>query len=490
MAGLGLVDAGAALQAWPLRRSTVRDLLFTASERAGPAAVTAARDLTGAVSSVPTPSARLTETLLATFLREHPSPSAALFANTRVRSGGMAGAGRLLGGVSRRSVNGAWEYGGPVTAPQEEGAFVGMDADLGWRIGLGAVLRSASGGTVDDAHVSLKAGPIDLLAGRMPLAAGVGRGGGIVLSPERAFDGVSLRTARAIAMPGVLGFLGDVRATVLVSRLERSGPVDAPWFGTATVSFAPTRSLHIGLQRAAIFGGAGNVQSLSARNLLFLLVGMTSQGGKDSGFENQVASVDVWARMAPFGVPLAVYGELGVDDVGFTLFSTAAFIAGVELPAVPGVPALSLGIEHARFPHSCCTHPPWYRHGDLGEGWTDRGWLLGHPLGGEGSEWALHGNLALPRTWLSGRVYTRWRGEENLFAPVRAGGSWGAELRLDAPFARHLGVHTVLAYERGERRTWDHWMVELAARLRLSAGSTRITDAQDRAASNEWSLKR
>ena len=493
MAGLGLIDAGAALQAWPMRRSRVRDLFTAASERAGSAAVTVLprphADPQSTPATTTSSTARLTEAMHASFLREHPpAPVAAIVANARVRSGRIDQAGRLLGGVSTRSAGGAWEYGGPVPAPQSDGAFIGLDADVAWRIGLGAALRSSSRGSVDDAHLALAAGPLDILAGRMPLTLGVGRSGGIVLSPERAFDGVALRTSWPLRMPGPLRFLRDLRGTLLISRLERSGPVDAPWFGAAALGLAPTRNLHIGLQRAAMFGGAGNVQSLSARNLLFLLAGMTSQGGKDSGFENQVASVDVWARFTSFGIPFAVYGELGVDDVGFTLFSTAAFIAGLELPALPGVPALSVGVEHARFPHSCCTHPPWYRHGDLAEGWTDRGWLLGHPLGGEGSEWALHWSAALPRVWLSGRAFTRHRGEENLFAPVRTGRAWGGALRVDAPFAQRLGVNAAFAWERGHGG-WDHWSVELAARLRLSAGAARIPGADDRAAAKERSPK-
>jgi hypothetical protein len=502
LAGLGLIDAGAALQTWPLRRSLARELLNQAAARAAsrsPAATSppVSAHVSPPVSTCARPPAvagratvSLARSILSTWLCEHPLPvDAALVANARVRSGWMDESGLLLGGWSTRGANGAWQYGGPVPGPAGAGAFVGLDTDITWNARAAAVLRTSPRGTLEDAHIGIVAGPVDIMAGRIPLVMGVGRGGGIVLSPQHAFDGVGVRTSRAIAMPGVLGFLGDVRGTLMVSRFERSGPVRRPWFSAASLSFAPARSLHIGFQRAAIFGGDGNVQSLSARNLLFLLFGMTSQGGKDSGFENQVASIDAWARFEPFGVPLAVYGELGVDDVGFTLLSTAAFIAGIELPAVPGLPALSIGMEHARFPHSCCTHPPWYRHGDLAEGWTDRGWPLGHPLGGEGREWAMYWGAVVRNVWLSGRAFTRHRGEENLFSPARAGRSHGNALRVDAPFARNLAVNAAFTWERGGENQ-DHWRIELGARLRLTAGSTRNTRADDRAASWEWSPER
>jgi hypothetical protein len=197
-----------------------------------------------------------------------------------------------------------------------------------------------------------------------------------------------------------------------------------------------------------------------------MLFGLTSQLGKDSGYENQVASIDVSTHVTLAGLPLSAYSELGVDDVGFSMFSTAAFLAGLELASVPGMDALSFGFEHARIPHSCCGHPPWYRHGDLGDGWTDRGRLLGHALGGHGSEWTVSGTLASAPVQMQARLFARERGEENLFAPDRAGSSAGGSMRLSLPLGRHVLLRAAAITEHG-RTGWEDWSADLGVRLLL-----------------------
>jgi hypothetical protein len=453
MAGLGLINAGDAIIAWPVRRSDAR-ALFAAALRA------AERGDDRATRSI----ARQT---FEAFETEFPKPRSQADAAVRFQTGWAATDGAMLGGEAVRGENGQWVYTGPVEAHGRAGVLADATVDASWGV-LSAALRWQG---FEDAHVSeawgvVAAGPVDVWAGRRSLAFGTGRGGGIVLTPEHAMTGIGVRTSRAVALPGFLGAF-DLHGAFLVSRLAHSGKVRRPWFSAARISLSPSTNLGIGLNRAAIFGGDGNVQPLSAKNVVLMLIGLTGQLGKDSGFENQVASVDVWLRASPGGLPLIAHAELGIDDVGVSMLETAGFIAGLTLPSVPGIRELSLGLEHVRFPASCCGHPPWYRHGDLGDGWTANGSLLAHELGGHGHEWSLHWDLITAGAELGGRFLARKRGPENLFAPDRAGSSIGASFSAAIPLRRALLFRSALRAERGTG--WTAWTMDLGMQFLIGA---------------------
>ena len=450
LAGAGAIESAAALDAWPLRRSEVRALLAQATEHAtrlaDDNALRFARDAQRA------------------FDAEFPAaPDAPLRAGARFLTGWIESEGGLAGGASTRAPSGAWVYGGPVPGPAAAGARLGLSADIDWR-GVAGGLTAASSGDIGEAYAAVRAGPVDAWAGRRALAFGVARGGDIVLSPAHALDAIGIRTAQPIGLPGPLHVFGDVRATLALSRFAHSGKVRRPWFAAASVRISPAAGFSIGLHRATLFGGADGAQPVTAKNVVLMALGLTSQLGKDSGFENQVAAIDVWLRLDP-GLPLVAYAALGADDVGFSFLSTAATIVGLEAPALPGLPELSVGIEHARFPRSCCGHPPWYRHGDLGQGWTEEGRLLGHPLAGHGQEWAVHWDLAAGAIRWGGRVSGRTRDQENLFSPDHGGSSFGGAVHAVLHAGSSTRFRVAVESERG--RGWQAWSGDLGLQLRV-----------------------
>src|SRR5690606_37782701 len=109
------------------------------------------------------------------------------------------------------------------------------------------------------------------------------------------------------------------------------------------------------------------------------------------------------------------------------------YIAGFDLAAVPGLPALAVGLEHTRFSGSCCGNPLWYRNVFFRGSWSDEGRLFAHPLGGHGREWLLHARADLPAhgVLLRSELFSRRRGHENLFAPERTGLSLGGMLSME-----------------------------------------------------------
>jgi hypothetical protein len=447
LAAGGAVSLIEGARAWPLRRDEVRRALETATSRDDDWA-------------------RLAREYRRAFDLEFPAPAGP---GLVIGAGsGFAGTrGQLLGGTSTRDAGGAWQYPGPRPEPQSNGVALQLTAEaaLGPILTMAVTSESRDHGSAREAWLSAGLGPLDLWAGRRGLSFGE-TGGAFVLSSDVAFDGAGLRTARASTLPAPFAFLGPVDATLLLSRFSRSGQVESPWFAASRIAFSPATWLAIGLNRAALFGGEGNVQATSLRNLLFVVGGLTSQAGKDSGYENQVASIDVRVRLRAAGLPVLLRGEVAIDDVGFTMFRTAAFSAALEAPALPGLSALGLALEHTRIPESCCTQPPWYRHGDLGDGWTRMGHLLGHPLGGHGSEWQLSAAWSGPGLGIRGSAAARVRGKENLLAPDHGGSSLGGSLMATVPLTGGVVISGATAVERGADG-WRAWQARIGVQFRL-----------------------
>ncbi|NNM34155.1 MAG: hypothetical protein HKO53_13860, partial [Gemmatimonadetes bacterium] len=213
-----------------------------------------------------------------------------------------------------------------------------------------------------------------------------------------------------------------------------------------------------GLNRATIFGGSGNREDLTFRNVALMFIGITRQLGKSSGFENQVASLDLQTRFRVADLPLRFDAEWGFDDIGGAWTNVPGLILALEAPHL-GRSGLSVAVERVYMAPSCCGNPEWYRHGGLGDGWTDQGRLLGHPLAGHGSEWSLALHWSDDVWGLGTRALRRWRGEENLFSPDWQGRSLGAEVSVSAWIGGQLEAAVRGAMEQG-RSGWRAWNLE------------------------------
>ena len=264
---------------------------------------------------------------------------------------------------------------------------------------------------------------LEVWAGRRGYGLGSGFGSSLVLNDNTPFTGAGLSVPEGVRVP----LLRRVYLNGMIARLPDNGPVDHPWFLASRVTVSPHRDVAIGFTRAAIFGGQDSL-SITPWRVFLMLIGRPDYPGKDSDFENQVAAVDLLWRTQIADLPLAIHGEWGTDDTGFAFWHVPGLSAGVELLRVPGAAHLSLGVEGVYFGGPDHTYPPWYKHAALADGWSVRGKLLGHSLGGEGKEGALQMQYAVPRVVAQLRGFARERGEENLFAPTRAGRSVGGEV--------------------------------------------------------------
>src|SRR6185369_5605886 len=195
-------------------------------------------------------------------------------------------------------------------------------------------------------------------------------------------------------------------------------------------SIQPLRSLTLGVNRAALFGGDGH--PAKPLDVLQMLAG--GYGGDSGDFENQVVSVDARLTLAT-RQPVEFYIEWAADDGAGMWHNAPAITVGSLLPTLHAAPNVFLGFEFttvARKPDCCNTY--WYRNVFFRGSWSKDDVPLGHALGGHGTEWAMRigWDPANAHVRFRSRFVARNRGAENLFAPERAGRSvgWDGSLAL------------------------------------------------------------
>lgn len=327
---------------------------------------------------------------------------------------------------------------------------------------VGEARSTANGDVVLGAFATAAAGPVSFWAGRSAPGYGPGRHGSQVLSGDREVLGGGLATVRPFRLPWFLDALGDIHAETFLGALERSREIDDPVLWGMRVSAVPHPRFGIGASRAAMFGGEGNDGS-DFSHFLEILV-LERSGGLPA--ENQTGALDAWFRPPLGGLPLVAWVEWGSDDTAGGLFQVPGVVAGLEVPAWPGLAALGVAVEATWLAGQGGGNGPWYWHGFFPAGWAVKGEPLGHPLGGEGTELLLGLELRpLETTRMSLDLFRRERGSENLYAPVWEGVSNGAELRVDFQPSR-LGEISVLTYVE-EGNGWTRGGGTLAARVRF-----------------------
>lgn len=285
--------------------------------------------------------------------------------------------------------------------------------------------------------VSAAAGPVSLAFGRQPVGYGPVRGGAIVMSGSVPLVRAQLQTDRGVTLPSLLRHLGPVTFHTAVTRLEEPRHPGRPWFWTAHAGLRPHPRFDVGITRASVFGGDSIETPTTLKN-----VGRMALGLLTGEFENQEVALDLrWRLPTERALPATAYMEWGSEDASGSWWRVPGRTFGLLLPAL--TPAIAAGAEYTYFAPLCCGNPPWYLHSAQRGGFVYRGELLGHPLGGEGSEAMAYAQADLmdARLRLEARAFTRDRGDEglsqpqiagNVYAPLRVGRSVGGG--VDAAF--------------------------------------------------------
>jgi hypothetical protein len=358
-----------------------------------------------------------------------------------------AGAGLLEGAVAH-GVYSTWGEENWTGAAALEDRTIAMGdvallAALGSRLAAGLVAsRQPLRTRVDELYGTARFGPMAAWGGRRIHGFGPGTSG-IVLNGGAPVDGLGLQL-EPVRLPWLLRHLGPVRAELAAAVLEANGPVRRPYYVLTRGSIEPHPRVGAGVTRAGMIGAVDGRRSVG--EVLFFLIGGQTGG---SEYDNQVVAVDAWFRPPTGALPLLLYVEWGAEDAAGSWWDVPGIVAGAEVAAVPGLPWLAVLVERSHFERSSSGNPPWYRH-PIGfhDGWSIRGELLGHPLGGHGRQWLLQARADLleGRLQLVARGFQRTRGSENVYAPERIGGSSGlvaeGNLLLDRGIALELDGST------------------------------------------------
>ena len=383
----------------------------------------------------------------------------ASFARLRSASAGvglLSRTGRVAPGLGQSP-----NHTGSDPLGETRGATAGAEGavSLGSHVSVQVAARFEPGDLdVPVADLGLTAGPWSLSLGRQAVGYGWGRGAGVILSGAEPFNRVELATTRPIRpLP-----MGPISLHLFFSRLSEERHEREPYFWGARAGWRPHPRFDLAIQRAAMFGGHG--ETITVRRLASMLIGDVVS----VGFENQIVSAAGRFRLPTEALlPLTLYAEWGAEDAAGAWFDVPGYLVGVETPALPGAPEITLGVEYASFAGSCCGNPPWYRHHAFLGSWAGDEAPLGHPLGGNGTELLARAGADLldARLRLDTRAFRRNRREENLFVPGRAGESTGmsAELTWRQGARSELGV--ALSGEQGEG--WKESDLRIGGRLLL-----------------------
>jgi len=417
LAGLGAVAAGDAIIAWPLTRSRVRQLFDET-----PYELHFEREF-GVASPV----------------------------HATAEAGWSAHGSQLRAGVSIPVTSGP-AYQGPDAIPDDVAPALRAAASLSLldRFVLAASFHDTTGAArFSEAYAAVRVGPLHARAGRIPLRLGGATvGGDFVLNEPPPFEGGSLEMPEGFGLPNPIG---RVRPTLLIARMERSGDIRHPWFIAARVSFSPAHNFTWGLQRAIVFGGEGN-EAVTPRKLIEALIGFTDTENKTTNFENQMVSGDLFWKLPD--IPVSLHASWATDDSGEAFINVPAVSIGMDWHVLPFAPSLGLGIEGTVITPAKDTYPPWYQHIGLGDGWTDRGTPLGHPLGGHGRELLLSVFGTGSDVVFGTAMFVRHRGRFNLFAPDREGDSFGMGVDGTLYAFGPLRVRMRVDAERHHRAGW------------------------------------
>ena len=320
---------------------------------------------------------------------------------------------------------------------------------------------------------------VEAEVGRDSLWWGPGYHGSLLLSSHALpLDLVKLSSATPFQLPWIFRYLGHFDLSAFLAQLEKHRDFPHAKLLGMRINWSPFSFLELGASRVILFDGEGKPSySLSD----YWTVVTASKENKPGKFDNdQIASLDAALRLRDIGRyiflanSVVLYGEYGGEDVtgeqgGIPFPSQQGVVGGILLQDLFTTPGLDFRAEYAR------TNRQWYRHHVFTSGYTYKGTVMGHHMGGNSDDfffrvshwlsknfqWALdfdqerHGLSRLPKSRgfdednsQEGRVRTRERYLESsmlLFRPM--------DIPLSATLAYRLIRTKNADFERGENHT-------------------------------------
>ena len=259
--------------------------------------------------------------------------------------------------------------------------------------------------------------------GRDAERLGPGYHGNLLLSDNApTYEYWRIRTEEPLFLPGHLGWIGGFRFMLFNAYLSDGDPDPAdPRYGSGVdtvhdprllgmrLSYHPVSWLDLGLSRTILYGGKGRETYDSPRDWWELLTARSEnvKPGESHRYDNdQYVAFDLTVRLPGLNGwgPLKggkIYWEYGATDIiskwqGEDPGNWEPF----QLNRVANLGGLYLttAVTELRFEFAQ-TDPAWYRHGQYSQGYTYRGYPLGHHMGGDARNWFVEVSRYFGPSW-------------------------------------------------------------------------------------------
>ena len=301
----------------------------------------------------------------------------------------------------------------------------------------------------DGSYVAAIAGNWAWSAGAVERWWGPGWDGSLILS-NNARPIPALTVQRYYADPfdsAWLRWIGPWQFLFTLGQLESDREIPDALFLGMRLNFRPTPALEVGLSRTAQWGGEGRPEDLSTFKELLLGKDNRGSAGITAANEpgNQLGGFDVRWQSPLFDAPYAVYGQIIGEDESGGWPSKYLGMAGIEAWGARGERGASWRV-HGEYADTACgfnnDQPAFgcaYRHTIYSDGYTYRGRVIGHTLGGDGRMLSL-----------------------GLFYVTERGRPWEILLRRIEPHRDDPASPTLLSVELGHRLIWREQEVSLS----------------------------
>jgi hypothetical protein len=292
------------------------------------------------------------------------------------------------------------------------------------------------------ARATLEWGALEMGAGRYPVLWSAAPGQKLLISEHAPpLDQIHL----ALQSPALPAVGGRGRAESFLAYLDDAHRTVAyPLLWGMRGYWEPAGWLHLEIQRTIMLGGAGRGERLTFADWVDIFLG---QGENARGPTYPAADSDQkFAYLIELSPRDWARRTLGVDDLSLGWFygGEDRFAGGVPMaPArtyrlrVAPVPEFEIEAEYA---NNADDRNLWYRHKLFSTGYTYRGFILGHPMGGDARRWRVRLTGAMARPGPA--VDTLWlEALRQLQGVHRDGVAWwpvpaGELIRLEAGIGR------------------------------------------------------
>lgn len=231
----------------------------------------------------------------------------------------------------------------------------------------------------------------ELQVGKDSLWWGQGYHGSLILTNNaKPLKFIKLSNHTPILLPWIFSHLGAFKGTFFASKLEEDRVVKEPKLFGIRANFKPHPLLELGASGIIMAEGEGRPKLQLKDILTFIKLKHLYKDGKDAA--NNIMVLDGRLQI-PILRNTEIYCEYGGEDTGGTIIGLGdiAYLYGIYIPRLTNDGKTQMRIEYANTVRreSKSGIVGWYHHGIYQSGYTYKGLILGHHMGGDSEDFYL-----------------------------------------------------------------------------------------------------